>query len=114
MDNYNYKYTDAELELLKQHFAENEPLLKLLRKMFLPTFSNSAADVGGLRDDISTHPDLNIKSYPTLNQAIVGIQAHSKAIQHVESTLLGIKMLAGTRKESVEELKKRLDKNSAK
>jgi hypothetical protein len=112
--NYNYIYTDQELELLKNTFAENEPLLKLLRKVFLPRISDSAADIGGMTADVAMHPDLQVKSYPTIEQAMVGIEAHTKALQHVESCLWKMKQLAGLKNETVEELKKRLEKDSTK
>lgn len=112
--NNNYIYSDEELELFKRHFAENEPLLKLLRKVFFPSITTSVADVGGLHEDIAFHPDLDIKNYPSAEQAVIGINAHSKALKYVESKLWQIKQLAGLKNESVEELKKRLEKDSAK
>lgn len=112
--NYNYIYSEGELELLKSHFADNEELLKLLRKVFLPRMSDSAADIGGMTSDVAMHPDLQVKNYPTLEQAMIGIEAHSKSLQHVEKCLWQIKMLAGQKNETVAETKKRLEKDSAK
>lgn len=114
----NFPYTDQELELLKNHFADNEQLLKLLRRIFLPRISDSSADVGSLASnnftDVVLHPDLNVKNYPSLEQALIGMQAHSKALQHIENGLVAIKLLAGKKTESVADMKKRLEKDSTK
>lgn len=112
--NLNYIYTDFELELLKKTFADNEPLLKLLRKVFLPRMSDSQADIGGMTSDIILSDDLKVQNYPSVEQAMIGIQAHAKALQHIESTLWKIKTLAGQKNETVAELKKRLEKDSTK
>lgn len=113
--NYNYLYTDNELALLKLTFAENEPLFRLLRKVFLPQIADTAADVGGWQmPDVFLHPDLDVKHYPSIEQAMIGIQAHAKALQHIESCLWKLKTLSGPKDESVEDLKKRLEKDSAK
>lgn len=112
--NYNFIYTDNELALLKLTFSDNEPLLKLLRKVFIPRISDTAADIGGMQADVFLNPDLDIKNYPTVEQAVIGIQAHSKALKHIEGCLWQIKQLAGTKTETVEELKARLQKDSTK
>lgn len=107
-------YSDNELALIKLTFAENEPLLKLLRKVFLPNITDSSADIGGVATDIGVHPDYDLKNYPTIEQAMIGIQAHTKALQHLQGCLFNLKMLAGMKNETVEELKARLEKNSNK
>lgn len=112
--NYNFIYTDEELDMLKRTFADNETLLKLMRKVFFPSMSATNTDVGGLQEDVAFHPDLDPKNYPSIEQAVVGIQAHAKALRYVESKLWQIKQLAGHKNETVEELKKRLLKDSAK
>lgn len=112
--NYNFIYTDEELQLIKDHFADNEPLLKLLRKVLLPSVTDSAAQIGGLTSDVFLHPDLDVKNYASAEQALIGIQAHSKALQHVSQSLFSLKMLAGQKKETVGETKKRLEQDSSK
>jgi len=112
----NFPYTDEEIALIKAHFADNDPLLLLLRRFFLPTMSDSK--VGTLNSaqatDVFLHPDLKISSYSSPELAVIGIQAHSKALQHVESCLVLLKVLAGSKKETVAETKARLSKNSTK
>ena len=112
--NYNYRYSDAELDLIKQTFADNEPLLKLLRKVFLPIITDTSANVGGIAEDVGLHPDFDIKSYQNIEIATVAINARLLALKHVNDTLVRIKMLAGMKNETVEETKARLEKNSAK
>ena len=112
--NYNFRYSDAELELIKQTFADNEPLLKLLRKVFLPIITDTAANVGGMAEDIGLHPDFDIKSYPNVEIAAIALNARLLALKHVNDTLVKLKMLAGMSKETVEQTKKRLEQNSAK
>lgn len=85
-----------------------------MRKVFLPTITDSAALIGGITSDIFLHPDLEIKNYPSAEQATIGIQAHSKALQHVSQSLWRLKMLAGQKKETVGETKKRLEQDSTK
>jgi hypothetical protein len=112
--NYNFIYTDEELDLIKRTFAENEQLLKLMRKVFLPQITDTAADIGGMSADVGLHPDLTVKNYPSLEQAMIGIEARSVALQHIESSLWKIKQLAGFKNETVAELKARLQKDSSK
>jgi len=112
--NYNFRYTDAELDLLKSTFADNEPLLKLLRKVFLPIVTDTAANVGGITEDIGLHPDFDIKTYKSMEEAVIAINARLLALKHIGDTLVKIKILAGMKTETVEETKKRLEKNSAK
>jgi len=81
------RISDEELRLLKSVFADNDALLKLLRKVFLPELS----------------PD-----------AVINIKARNQLIQHIEMQLITLKHLAGIKKESVEETKERLKRDSAK
>jgi hypothetical protein len=109
-----YFFSDFELELLKKTFADNEPLLKLLRKVFVPRYLDTASDIGGITDDMSNNSEFDVKSYPSLEQAMVGIQARSMMVRHCENSLWRIKMLAGQKTESIEQTKARLQKDSAK
>jgi hypothetical protein len=110
----SYFYSDLELELIKKTFAENEPLLKLLRKVFVPQYHETASDIGGITNDMHNHPDFDVKSYPSVEQAFVGMQARMQLVQLVENSLWKLKMLAGEEKETVEQMKARLNKDSAK
>jgi hypothetical protein len=110
----SYFYSDQELDLIKQTFAENEPLLKLLRKVFVPQYHDTAADVGGITNDMANHSSFDVKSYPSIEQAMIGFQSRAELIKLVEGQLWSLKMLAGTKKETLAETKARLNKNSTK
>jgi len=175
------RITDAEMNLLKTTFAENEPLLKmmrkamlglsmtqdeqdvvmylfrnhselsaLIRKMFIPeitgndplgqqidlwmTIDNKDRTVDelhmhlmarakvlsmledGLKDLTAPHADNRISFAPTGNvyEDIIWYIARNTYVNHVESRLLEIKILAGQKEETVDETKNRLSKDSSK
>ena len=110
----SYFFSDEDLSLMKAHFADNEPLLKLLRKVFIPSYHDTASDIGGFTDDMHNNKEFDITSYSSPEQAFIGLQARMKMIQLTENSLWRIKMLSGTKKETLEETKARLNKDSAK
>lgn len=103
------RITDADLSMLKNTFADNDELLKLLRKIFLPEIT-ADAPVG---QNVDLWMTLKLEEL-TPEQAMVKIIARNTVIQHLESCLGQIKILAGQKTESVEETKKKLLKNSSK
>lgn len=103
------RVTDEELSLLKNTFADNEVLLKLMRKMFLPELSADAP----IGQTIDLWMTIDVKDQSP-EEAKVRIMARNELIQHVESQLMQIKILAGSKDETPEETKKRLLQNSAK
>lgn len=103
------RISDIELELIKSTFAGNEELLMLMRKVFLPELDPSLP----LGQNIDLWMTLKIEDL-TPEQAIINIKARNTLIQHIESQLMTLKMLAGTRDESVEATKKRLAQDSSK
>jgi len=107
-------YTDYELELIKSTFADNEPLLKLMRKVFVPRYLDTAADIGGLKDDVNMFPEFDVTKYPSIEQAQISFQARMLMLNHTENSLLRLKVLAGEKKETVEQTKARLVKDSSK
>jgi hypothetical protein len=110
----SYFFSDEDLMLIKDHFAGNEALLKLMRKVFIPSYHDTASDIGGFTDDMHNNKEFDVASYASVEQAFIGMQARMKMIQLTESSLWRIKMLAGTKKESIAETKARLSKNSTK
>lgn len=109
METKQMRITDAELATIKSLFAENEDALKLMRKIFLPEIDYTAP-LGQLVDmwipvevdDVSPE------------QAIVNIKARKTLIIHVESCLMQLRNLAGKKQETVEETKKKLQRDSSK
>ena len=103
------RITDADLSMLKNTFADNTELLKLLRKIFLPEITADAP----IGQNLDLWMTLKLEDM-TPEQAMVKILARNTVIQHVESCLGQIKILAGQKSESVEQTKENLKKNSNK
>tara|TARA_R100001530_G_C4291459_1_gene148131 strand:- start:593 stop:925 length:333 start_codon:yes stop_codon:yes gene_type:complete len=102
------RITDAELEILKNTFSDNVDLIKLLRKIFLPEIT--ADDPIGQNIDLWMTIKIDDMSP---EQAMVNIKARNSLITHIDTQLMVIKSLAGSKKETVEETKERLQKDSA-
>ena len=102
-------YSDAELALIKAAFADNEPLLKLLRKVFIPMHDVNAP-IGQMTDMFM---DFKAREIPMdeLKAIIVGKQ---DLVQHLDRGLIILKAIAGTKTETLEETKKRLTSDSSK
>ena len=103
------RITDADISMLKNTFADNTELLKLLRKIFLPEITADAP----IGQNLDLWMTLKLEDM-TPEQAMVKILARNTVIQHVESCLGQIKILAGQKSESVEQTKENLKKNSNK
>lgn len=103
------RITDEELNLIKTTFAENDTLLKLIRKIFLPELS-AYAPIGQNFDLWMT---LKIEDISP-EEALINIKARNILISHVEPCLLQLKLLAGKKTESVEQTKEKLKKDSSK
>jgi hypothetical protein len=103
------RITDAELSLIKMLFADNDVALKLLRKIFLPEITADAP----IGQNIDLWMTLKVEGVP-MEEAIINLKARNTVIQHLEMCLNQLKVLAGTKTESVEETKDRLAKDSSK
>ena len=103
------RITDAELAIIKSLFAENEPALKLMRKIFLPELDPNAP----IGQNIDLWMTVKIEDMDK-EAALVNLKARNTLISHVEQQLMQLKVLAGLKKESVEETKERLAKDSSK
>lgn len=103
------RITDAELGLLKMTFADNDVLLKLMRKIFLPEIDLNAP-VGSQVDLWMT---IKIEDQTT-EEAIINLKARNQVITHLEMCLNQIKILAGQKDETPEQTKERLAKDSSK
>lgn len=107
--NTEMRITDVEMAIIKSTFADNDELLKILRKVFLPAVT-AKAPIGQTIDLWMT---LKIDDM-TPEQAITNIKARNLLITHVEQQLVQLKFLAGKKDETVEDTKNRLTKDSAK
>ena len=103
------RITDAELSLLKNTFADNDALLKILRKIFFPEIT-AEAPIG---QNLDLWMTLNVDNMSP-EDALINLKARNTVIGHVEQCLMQIKLLSGMKDETVEETKERLKKNSNK
>lgn len=103
------RITDAELGLLKMTFAENDVLLKLMRKIFLPEIDMDAP----IGSQVDLWMTLKIEDL-TPEQAMINIKARNQLITHLEMCLHQIKVLAGQKSETPEQTRERLAKDSSK
>lgn len=103
------RISDVELELIKNTYSENDDLLKLLRKIFLPELDVNAP----IGQNLDLWMTMKIEDLSP-EDALINLKARNTLIQHVEMCLGQLKILAGQKKETVEETKERLKKNSAK
>lgn len=103
------RLTNEELTTIKALYSDNLPALKVLRKIFLPEV-NATAPLGQNFDLWMT---MKIEDL-TAEEALVNLKARNTLIQHVESCLMQLSLLAGQKEETVEETKARLAANSTK
>lgn len=103
------RITDAELGLLKMTFAENDQLLKLMRKIFLPELDMDAP----IGSQVDLWMTLKIEDLEP-EQALINLKARNQVITHLEMCLNQIKVLAGAKDETPEQTKDRLAKDSNK
>lgn len=102
------RFTEQELSLIKNTFKDNEELLKLMRKVFLPEIDPKAP----LGQMIDLWFSLPIKEL-TPEQAQINILARNSLIMHLDQQLIQLGVLAN-QGETMEEVAKRIKKNSAK
>lgn len=103
------RFTPEELALLKGAFADNDALLMVLRKVFLPEL-DPVAPIGQLIDLWMT---VDVR---TMNpeQAQVLILARQQLIGHLEQQLMQIQILANQKEETADEAAARQQKDSTK
>lgn len=109
MEKNKMRYTEEELALVKATFKGNEPLLKLLRKTFLPEY-DPYAPIGQVVDLWMT---VDIKQLSP-QEAYIRLLARNELITHVDSQLMQLAFLAELNPESPTGAKERAKKDSAK
>lgn len=103
------RITEEEIALLKSTFRDNERLLKVLRKIFLPEIQSDAP----LGQNIDLWMTVPVKDY-TPEQVMINMLARNQLIQHLENSLIQINTLANTDAKTPEELEEARKKNSNK
>lgn len=83
------RFTQPELDLIKSTFKDNEKLLKLLRKVFLPEYDPQAPF--GQTVDLWMTIDLSNLSP---EEQIIRLIARNTIITHIEAQLMQLNTLA--------------------
>ncbi len=103
------RITDEEIEILKGMFKDNDKLLKVLRKIFLPEITPDAP-IGENIDLWMTTPIKDMSP----EQVTINVTARNHLIQHVEQSLAQLKVLANTDAKTLEEIQENIKKDSSK
>ena len=103
------RITEDEIRTIKQVFKDNDALLKLLRKIFLPEYDPKApiaqtVDLWSVKDISSMTPE----------ECKIYFLARKDLIMHVEAQIQQLKLLADMKTETKEEKESRLRKDSLK
>ena len=110
-----YRYTEAEDKLIEQHFRDNDELLELLSKIFLPAFDGETAQAG-MKVDAAHVIDTLIFESDKMPAEEVAIRTHARnrIITYINSRLNEIRQLAGAKVATDEERSAINKKNSTK
>ncbi len=103
------RITEEEIEILKGMFKDNDKLLKVFRKIFLPEVTPDAP----LGENIDLWMTTPIKDM-NAEQALINITARNHLIQHVEQSLMQLKVLANTDAKTLDEVQAQIKKDSNK
>ena len=103
------RITEEEIKLIKSAYKDNDALLKLLRKIFLPEITAEAP----LGENIDLWMTTPVKDM-TPDGALINIIARNNLIQHIESQLLQLRILANTEAKTLEEAREAAKKDSNK
>lgn len=110
MDNgRQMRFTPEEMTLLTATFKDNLPLLKLLRKVFLPEVDPQAPL--GQTVDLWMTVDLDNS---TPEEALRNLKARNSLISHVEQMIMQLHVLATAPAETKAEKRERMAKDSTK
>ncbi|MFP5260986.1 MAG: hypothetical protein ACLGJB_03670 [Blastocatellia bacterium] len=103
------RITDAELSLIKNTFAGQDELLKLMRKIFLPEIDPTVP----LGQNIDLWMTVKVDDLEP-EQAIVNLKARNTLITHIEQQLMVLRTLAESGDETPERALEKMKKNSSK
>ena len=102
------RFTDEELELLRNTFGGNEVLVKLMRKMFCPEVDLNAP-IGQVIDIYSSVQTDGKKP----EEIAVAVMARNFLWRHLEQCLMELTILANNTREDLDAMRKSAEKNSA-
>lgn len=115
-DVLNYKIetyiTDEDRQLIKEHFKDNPALLRVVRKVFMPTLSDPSLPVEEMSKDLW----FSGIDFATLSkdEAFVRILAKQEAIKFVAGGVMSLKQIANIKEEDPNVIEARRAKDSAK
>lgn len=107
--NKEMRITPDEIKIIKDTFKDNLPLLKILRKIFLPAFDPNAP----LGQTVDLWMGIQTEG-KTDAEIARNTLVREQLIKHVESQLIQLNFLAEVKEETEEETKKRQEKDSNK
>lgn len=104
--------SDEEIELLRNAFRYNPQLLKVLRKMFLPSMTDPELPNEELEADVF----MKGKFWDQIpaDEAKILIVARQDAVRYIMDCLVRLRSIAATDEEGAEAAKERAKKNSSK
>lgn len=109
MDKKQKRFTDEELSIIRALFKDNEKGLKVLRKVFLPTYDFDAP----LNQVIDLWMTLNFQNMSP-EEKVINLTARNQVITHLEQQLTQLQFLANEEEESEDAKKLKEEKNSTK
>lgn len=110
MNNENKsRFTENELELIRNTFKNNESLLKLIRKFFLPPIDHDAP-MGFLVDVYGSIPADGLPD----SQVATMVRARNQLVNHLNRMFVELEILANQGNETPKEREVRLKKDSVK
>ena len=102
------RITPDEMKLIKGTFLNNDVLLKLMRKMFLPEL-DPKAPIGQMIDLYRTIPTKDRDPMSVM----VDLMARNMVIDHVDQVLMQLMLMSKMEQETPEQAKAKLTANSA-
>lgn len=102
------RITDEEQALIKSTFKNNEMLLKLMRKMFLPELDPNAP-IGQMVDLYRTIPTKDRDP----ESIAIELTARNMVIDHVDNVLMQLLLMARQEQVTPEQMKEKVVANSA-
>lgn len=103
------RITPDEIKLIQATFRNNEPMIRLLRKIFLPEL-DPTAPIGQMIDLWMT---VETKDQG-IEQQLINLKARNTLITHVDQQLMTLALIAKMEEETPEEAKIKVKANSAK
>ena len=103
------RFTEIEIDLIKKTFKDNEKLLQIIRKVFLPELDPTAP----LNQNIDLWMSIPLKQL-SKEDAVIQVLARNDLISHIEMQLMQLDILANTDAKTLAEIREKIKKDSNK